>query len=245
MSKTSIKTALACMACLTGMTFFGCTNEEDETATENNQRVEQIKNKILVLADDYGLENIQIDEVKLKNDPSVSDEQIKNDLQILSSIRGNYKLSYNKKSCLLLHVQKYPHLIKRKLSESNEASMTKDSTYIGDPYFHTCYNTPTNSIILDFTISFSYNKNNIDLTYVNISSASLRYYIRDDDTSTGAWITNSISCESPTFNFTGVVPSFTFSSSFEMTLGELSYKYYIRGSYDTSGMTSLCISDHA
>jgi hypothetical protein len=53
------------MACLTGMTFFGCTNEEDETATENNQRVEQIKNKILVLADDYGLENIQIDEMEL------------------------------------------------------------------------------------------------------------------------------------------------------------------------------------
>src|SRR5574344_1990697 len=155
MRRLNFKVALACMACLAGMTFFGCTNEEDETATENNQRVERLKNKILELADDYGLENIQIDEKELRENKDINENDIECSIKELASVMGNYKIVNESHGALkLVPFNSQLKDVKRKIRLKGENNVEyNDSAYTGDVTVTGSYDFKSS---LNISLSFSY-----------------------------------------------------------------------------------------
>lgn len=140
MRRLNFKVALACMACLAGMTFFGCTNEEDETATENNQRVERLKNKILELADDYGL-NVTIDENQLRYHlDDISLDSIENEFKGFSIIKGIYQMKSERDGKTMKITQNITKInVTRKKVMSSENVIFPNKTWGNGSYPYSCY----------------------------------------------------------------------------------------------------------
>lgn len=187
---------------------FGCNN--DDTYNSETGNIANLRSKMIEMAEDYGLDNVEVNDSFLYANPNLKDEEILNYIKEIASIKGTYNLQEGIKGSFAGKNLKKLSKMKRAASWSPEVS---SGTAEGEG---SSYNK-------DISISLSYSYNTMANSYVRFLNASVETNINGPV---------GLECKHFEYTFIGLIPSFTFSAI--LCYPNNPYKFYVSGDYSAT-----------
>ena len=169
---------------------FGCNNDDSYNSETGN--IANLRSKLIEMAEDYGLDNVEVNDSFLYANPNLKDEEILNYIKEIASIKGTYTLKEGVKGNFTGESFKKLSKMTRATSYSPEIC---EGTVDGDD----------SSYDKALSISLSYYYNSIGSSYVRFEKASVNMHANYSSTTKG------LISKRFDYSFIGLIPSFTFS----------------------------------
>lgn len=211
-----------CLVLTGGMFYASCSSEDDPADFEESsyEKAEYVKNKVLLLAEEYGLGFRITDEALFKKqvlEGKICIDSVKNDFRSLAQIKGYYSSLTAEKGRIAFDTRKESLLKKKKAVEH--------PTDIYNGFWSET--TQKHGLTLHFDVNYSYN-GNIQKGLVYLNNLRLDYNTKEDD--------STLRVASLDYQFVGAVPSFQYHATITVGLyyGSTYVSFNVNGEYSAT-----------